>query len=51
MRSGFGGLMNGTPIVARADEGMGFGGFGGNGGGEKRRAEELQGAANKRARS
>jgi hypothetical protein len=50
MRSGFSGLMNGTPIVARADEGMGFGGFGGNGGGEKRRAEELQGAANKRAR-
>jgi len=56
MRGGFGGLMNGTPIVARAEEGsLGFGGFGsagGNGGGgEKRRAEENQGGANKRARS
>ena len=48
--------MNGTPIVARAEEGsLGFGGFGGavgnNGSGEKRRAEENQGGANKRARS
>jgi transcription factor RLM1 len=51
IRSGFGGVMNGTPVVARADEaGIGFGGgFGGNGGG-KRQGEELQGT-NKRARN
>ena len=51
LRSGFSGMMNGTPVIARADEaGVGFGGgFGGNGGG-KRQGEELQGT-NKRARN
>ena len=48
IRSGFSGMMNGTPVVARAEEGFG-GGFGGNGSG-KRQAEELQGT-NKRARN
>ena len=48
IRSGFNGMMNGTPVVARADEGFG-GGFGGNGSG-KRQGEELQGT-NKRARN
>jgi MADS-box transcription factor len=56
LRSGFSGMMNGTPVVARADEsgGGGFGGYGGNGGGggEKRRStDELSQGANKRARS
>ena len=46
---GFGGMMNGTPVVARADEaGGGFGGYGG----EKRRSmDELSQGANKRARN
>jgi len=53
-RSGFSGLMNGTPVVARADEAYGGngGGNGGNGnGGEKRRGEEVTSSSNKRART
>jgi transcription factor RLM1 len=46
IRNGYAGMMNGTPVVARAEEaGMGFSGFG-----EKRKGEELQGT-NKRAKN
>jgi hypothetical protein len=54
LRSGFSGMMNGTPVVARAEEsgGGGFGGYSGNGGGEKRRSvDELSQGANKRPRN
>ena len=55
LRSGFSGMMNGTPVVARADEVSGGGGGFGGGGytGEKRRStsDEVTQGASKRARS
>lgn len=42
VRGGFSGLLNGTPVISRAED-AGFGGFSSGNGGEKRRAEELQG--------
>jgi hypothetical protein len=50
VRGGYGGIMNGTPVVSsRADEGGTSFGYGYTGG-EKRRGEELSGGS-KRARS
>lgn len=61
VRGGFGGIMNGTPIVQRAEEAHPFGGFGsgngngngnGNGGaGEKRRSDDVGAGTSKRPKN
>jgi transcription factor RLM1 len=55
IRGGFSSLMNGTPVVGRAEEAgnTGFGGYppGNGGNGEKRRSEEAPQGTNKRTRT
>jgi transcription factor RLM1 len=51
VRGGFGGLMNGTPVVTRSDDTFGGSSSYGGSSGEKRRSEDGLAGINKRARN